>query len=82
MGGLTETLKTNYTEMRSAGFKRRERLSNDLQRNDIRYFFYYLPKMPSHYLGPLVNSSAINYKTKLTCHNFTIYDLTSKNITC
>ena len=49
MGGLTETLKTNYTEMRSVGFKSREKLSNDLQRNDIRELFYYLPNMPYHY---------------------------------
>ena len=33
-------------------------------------------------VGSLVNSSAINYKTKLTCHNFTIYDLIWNPVHC
>ncbi|CAH1995533.1 unnamed protein product [Acanthoscelides obtectus] len=31
---------------------------------------------------PIVQSSMVFFKTKLCCHNFTIYDVTSRNATC
>lgn len=33
-------------------------------------------------LCPKLNASALYYRTKLTCHNFTVMDLTSKNVQC
>lgn len=33
-------------------------------------------------LCPRLNASAVYYKTKLTCHNFTIMDLNSKEVQC
>ena len=31
---------------------------------------------------PRLNASALYYKTKLACHNFTFYDVKSKDVTC
>ncbi|XP_041359493.1 uncharacterized protein LOC121375878 isoform X1 [Gigantopelta aegis] len=197
-GWISQDKEEKDKEMISPGVKRRERLSNDPHRNDVKEFFDNLPKMPSHYcrstsdklylepvfrnmmelyhvflgyckendiprdpvkiktfcnvfqdmnlalfkpkkdqcdiccahenknisdeiyqrhierkdearrekiqdkdwaekgneghvvtmdlqavlLSPRVTASAMYYKTKLACHNFTIYDLTSKNVTC
>ena len=33
-------------------------------------------------LTPAKLASVVYYKTKLCCHNFTVYDMTSKNICC
>jgi hypothetical protein len=33
-------------------------------------------------LSPRLNASALYYKTKLACHNFTIFDLVTKEVTC
>ena len=33
-------------------------------------------------LSPKILASAVYYKTKLCCHNFTIFNLTSKDVTC
>ena len=33
-------------------------------------------------LSPSLNASALYYKTKLTVHNFTLYDLRSQNVKC
>ncbi|ESO87064.1 hypothetical protein LOTGIDRAFT_154553 [Lottia gigantea] len=33
-------------------------------------------------LSPRLQASAMYYKTKLACHNFTIYDLATKDVTC
>ena len=33
-------------------------------------------------LSPKLNASALYYKTKLACHNYTIFDLNSKDVTC
>ena len=33
-------------------------------------------------LTPAILASAVYYKTKLCCHNFTVHDMTSKNVCC
>ncbi|XP_060062917.1 toll-like receptor 4 [Ylistrum balloti] len=33
-------------------------------------------------LSPRLQASALYYKTKLACHNFTLYDLATKDVTC
>lgn len=33
-------------------------------------------------LTPKLNASALYYKTKLACHNFTVYDLETKDVCC
>ena len=33
-------------------------------------------------LAPAILASAVYYKTKLCCHNFTVHDMTSKNVSC
>ena len=33
-------------------------------------------------LCPLLKASALYYKTKLCCHNFTLYDVSSKDVVC
>lgn len=33
-------------------------------------------------LSPLLKASSMYYKTKLSCHNFTIYDLITKDVVC
>lgn len=33
-------------------------------------------------LAPKLQASALYYKTKLACHNFTVYDLASKEVSC
>lgn len=33
-------------------------------------------------LAPVLKASALYYRTKLTCHNYTIYDLHSQDAKC
>jgi hypothetical protein len=33
-------------------------------------------------VAPWITASAIFFKTKLSCHNFTIYDLVSRRVVC
>lgn len=33
-------------------------------------------------LSPKLNASALYYKTKLACHHFTVFDLSSKDVSC
>ena len=33
-------------------------------------------------LAPAILASAVYYKTKLCCHNFTMYDIDSKHVMC
>ena len=33
-------------------------------------------------LSPLLKANSMYYKTKLGCHNFTVFDLCTKDVTC
>ncbi|MES9905049.1 MAG: hypothetical protein ABW168_20530 [Sedimenticola sp.] len=63
---------------RNAKTKDKEKCEND----DTGACVVITMDVQSVLLSPRLQASAMYYKTKLACHNFTVYDLKSKEVTC
>lgn len=60
----------------------REELKEDTKLAKLQYVRLYTMDLEAVKVCPYVQASAIFYKTKLCCHNFTVYENTTHKATC